>query len=94
MSMSLASAKSILLSDYKDILLAHEDEYCLSKGSKCQEIAREVIEEIFSQGKSKLREDIMKGLKSTSQFFHQFGLRKFRIGMVTTRMSHWRKNLP
>ena len=93
--MSLASAKSILLSDYKDILLAHEDEYRLSKGSKRQEIVKEMIEKIASQGKGKLREDVMKGLESVSQFFHQYpevsyplGLRKFRIGMATTRMSH------
>jgi hypothetical protein len=95
----VSSAKPILVSEYRDILLAHEKEYCLAKGTSRQDIVAEIIEEITSQGKGKLREDAMKGLDSVSQFFyhgmqrsHPLGLRKYKLGTITTRLSQWRMN--
>ena len=64
-----SSAKIILLSDHRDTLLAYEEDYRLSKGSDCQDIVKQIIEEIAPQGKGKLRHDAMKGLESVSQLF-------------------------
>lgn len=66
------SDNTIKLSDYKDVLLAYEAQYRLSKGEKRQEVVDQIIEEISTQGKGKGREDATKGLESVSQFFYQW----------------------
>ena len=65
---SVPPMKTILISDYKDILLAHESQYHLSKGSDHQEVLEQIIEEITSQGKGKHRQDAdaVKALTSVS----------------------------
>ena len=63
---SISSIKTILLSDYKEILLTHEKEYCLLKCGKHQEVLEQIITEITSQSKGKLSEDAMKGIESVS----------------------------
>jgi hypothetical protein len=68
----MSSTKTISLSDYKDILLAYEKDYRLSKGDDRQDIVGQIMEEIASQGKGKLRQDAMKGLETVSQIFYQW----------------------
>ena len=69
MMSSASSTGTILLSDYKDILLAHESDYRSSKSARRREVIEEIIDEIASQGKGKLRQEVLKGLESVSQFF-------------------------
>ena len=83
-------------------MLAHERDYHLSKGDEHQKIVEKIIEDIASQGKGKFsRPEAMKILPPVSQFSHQWnpgsyplGLRKFKPGTTTTKVSYWRVNLP
>jgi len=89
--------KTISLSDYRDILLAHEGDYRQSKGGDRLGVMEKIIEDIMSQGKGKdkLQPEFIKNLESVSQPFYQLNPRshpleprKSKTGTTTTRMYH------
>ena len=63
----MPSAESVNLSDYKDILIDHEQEYRQSVGSERHGILQDIIKEMATQSGGTLNEDTMKGLVKVSQ---------------------------
>jgi len=63
--------KNILLSDYREVLLAYEDDYRQSKGGDRHAVVAQIIEQITSQdkGKGKFKDEVVKGLESVSQLY-------------------------
>jgi len=63
--------KNILLSDYREVLLAYEDDYRQSKGGDRHAVVAQIIEQITSEdkGKGKFKDEVVKGLESVSQLF-------------------------
>ena len=66
------SSSSISLDNFKTILVAHERDYHSSRGTACQEVLDEIIEEINFQGKEKSKSgpNTVKKLEQVSQLFY------------------------
>lgn len=62
----MASSKPVGLSDYKDILIEHEEDYRESRGPARQEIIQEIMKEMVAQSGGSLDQDILKGLDQVS----------------------------
>jgi hypothetical protein len=62
----MAPSKPIGLSDYKEILIAHERDFRESRGNERQTIIQEVMEEMVAQSKGTLDKETMKGLDQVS----------------------------
>ena len=54
------------LSEYKDILIAHDQEYRESCSSGCQEIIQEIMQEMVAQSEGTLDQGTLKGLAVVS----------------------------
>ena len=96
-TLTMAPAKPGGLSDYKAILVGHEREYRESQGDDRQVVIKDIMEEIVAQSKGTLDKDTLKALNKVSQLIQMCNLdimltrlRKSKLGMATTRLSHLR----
>lgn len=63
----MPSAGTLNLSDYKEILTDHEQEYQQCLGLEHQSVLRDIIKEISTQSGGTVSEDTVKGLGKVSQ---------------------------
>lgn len=68
----MPSTDSIQLSDYKDILIDHEQKYRQSTATKRPEVVQEIIEEMSAQSKGTLSKGVVKGLPKVSQLIQTY----------------------